>query len=859
MQEPDSGITGSEAKILGQPIMNQSSKPAKIVILFVLYWFAGGLASAAAGQEAPEAEVSFETVKDLRHETGLLEVYADEKKGRVLLALPAAGEDGFIGRYIYAEYLRTGLGSNPVGLDRSQLGKSYIIAITSMAGKILFTAENTSYVASAANPDEQAAVRQSFASSILWAGDIADQAEDGRILVDISTFLTRDVHGVAALLKQTGQGEFTAAPSLSLVDAGATLVFPGNIEMEAVLTFTSDEPGPEVRATAAEPRNVTLRLHHSFVALPEPGYEPRIADPRTGVFSLPVADYSAGLAAPVSIAYATRHRLKKQNPDLARSAVVEPIVYYIDPGVPEPVKSALIDGASWWAEAFDAAGFIDAYRVEELPKGAHPLDIRYNVINWVHRQTRGWSYGASVVDPRTGEILKGVVLLGSLRVRQDRMIFEGILGAGDSGKGGANDPVEIALARIRQLSAHEVGHTLGFAHNMAASTQDRASVMDYPAPEFQITPDGKLDAAGAYAVGVGEWDKFTVKWLYGAFPEDADVKAELEKIIDVGYGAGLRFVTDTDSRMSGAGHPYGSLWDTGDEPVASLRHTMRVRRLALNNFGLENLANGRPLSDLGKILVPVYLFHRYQVEAATKPLGGIDFTYRVKGDRLAESSLADPEWQKDALEAVLETLTPTALDLPDRLLDLLGPANREVAAPTSAKELFPSASGPLFDLLGAADAAAEITLGHLLHQSRLARLIELNRRDDSYPGLEYVLDRVRAALFDGAGDDTPRQRSIRRRIQARYVSILIDRSASTDTTTEVRAGIDRHLHDITDRLARPRVRAAVGVAHAAWLRSLLKRYLDRAAGTEGPEVLPPAVPPGSPIGSSPDCWHCLPD
>lgn len=835
--------------------MNEKNKSIAIVILIALLG-AVGLFSGSFTRDVTDAGISFEVAKNFTHHKGLLDVYADEKNGRVLLSLPAADDDGLIGRYIYAEYLRAGLGSNPVGLDRSQLGNSYIIAIKSLGGKILIEAENNSYVASAANGDEQAAVRQSFASSILWAGDIADESEDGHILVDISTFLTRDVHGIAARLVQAEQGDFVADPTISLVDAGATLVFPGNIELEALLTFTSNEPGPEVLATAAEPRNVTLRMHHSFSALPEPGFVSRVADPRTGTFSRSVADYSVGLTEPISRGYAPRHRLQKQNPDLARSQVVEPIIYYVDPGVPEPVKSALIDGASWWAQAFEAAGFLDAFIVKELPKGAHPLDIRYNVINWVHRQTRGWSYGASVVDPRTGEIIKGNVLLGSLRVRQDRMIFEGILGAENSGKGGPNDPVEIALARIRQLAAHEVGHTLGFAHNMAASTRDRSSVMDYPAPEIQIMSDGGFDAADAYAVGIGEWDKFATKWLYGEFPEGADLAAELDTIVEEGYGAGLRFVTDGDSRAAGTGHPYGSLWDTGNEPVAALRHTMRVRRLALDNFGVRNLASGRPLSDLGKVLVPVYLFHRYQVEAATKPIGGLDFTYRIKGDGLAASTPVDVAWQKDALDAVLETLAPVELDLPEKLLSLLGPRNQEFAAPASSRELFPSGSGPVFDLLGAVDAAAEITLGHLLHESRLARLVELNRRDNRYPGLYYVLNRVRAALFDTAGDDTARQRNIRQRVQTRYILILVDHGASADATAEVRAGIDSHLRDIVQRLSRPQVQATIGSFHAAWLRSLLERYLGRTAGTETFDAPTPAVPPGSPIGVSESCWHC---
>ncbi|MEE8372056.1 MAG: zinc-dependent metalloprotease, partial [Sphingomonadales bacterium] len=534
------------------------------------------IVSTAFEGQAQEATDFDKAVEGLERQAGLLPVYADTAKGRVLFELPAADpETGIAASFIYVEYLRAGLGSNPVGLDRAQNGSEQLVYFRRLGERIFIEAQNTRYIASAENPLERKAVKQSFAKSILWSGKIMAEAADGRILLDMSGFLLRDAHGIAQRLKARRQGSFKLAKDLSAVDAAASLVFPENLELEAILTFTSSEPGPEVRATTPEPGHLSLRMHHSFIKLPGPGYKMRAGDQRAGVIAMPVGDYSVPLDQPITRRVALRHRLEKINPGRAPSRVKEPIIYYVDPGAPEPVRTALIEGASWWAAAFEEAGFIDAYRVEVLPPGAHPLDARYNIINWVHRQTRGWSYGASIIDPRTGEIIKGNVLLGSLRVRQDRMIFEGLLGTAQSGKGGPNDPVQIALTRIRQLSAHEVGHTLGFLHNMAASTYGgRASVMDYPAPEVRILADGSFDLSNAYGVGVGSWDKFIVKYLYAETPPGEDEAGMLDAIVAEAIAAGLVYVGDPDSRPRGSAHPLGNLWDTGEEPVASLEHMM---------------------------------------------------------------------------------------------------------------------------------------------------------------------------------------------------------------------------------------------------------------------------------------------
>jgi hypothetical protein len=812
---------------------------------------------------ADEPKTFNQAIDGLEVKDGLLPVYLDHAKGRVLFKLPPADENsGITASLIYVEYLRAGLGSNPVGLDRAQDGSEQIVHFRRLGDKIFIEAVNTRFIASAENPLERLAVEQSFASSILWSGRIEAEAADGSLLLDMSEFLLRDAHGVAAQLKAAEQGKFKLAPKLSAVDAGASLVFPENLELESLLTFTSSEPGPEVRVTTPAPENLTLRTHHSFIKLPPPGYRTRADDQRAGVISIAIADYSAPLDQPLVKRLAVRHRLQKINPGPAPSRVKAPIVYYVDPGAPEPVRSALIEGASWWAEAFEAAGFIDAYRVEVLPKGAHPLDARYNMINWVHRQTRGWSYGSSVLDPRTGEILKGNVVLGSLRVRQDRMIIEGLVGVQDSGKGGPNDPVEVALARIRQLAAHEVGHTLGFLHNMAASTYGgRASVMDYPAPQITIRPNGTLDLSDAYGVGVGAWDKFAVQYLYAETPPEPDEAGALEAIVKKAIADNLVYVGDADARPAGSGHPLGNLWDTGEEPVASLENVMEVRRLALENFGLGNIQKGQPVAQLQEVIVPIYLFHRYQVEAATKPLAGLYFGYPSNGDGLSGSRIAVPDYQRRALAAVLATLEPSVLDLPDRTLDLLSPRHVNFGQGQYSREMFRSRTYPAFDLMGAADVAAAITLRHLLHPARLSRLVEFHRRDPANPSLEEVLAAVDRSLFGAPKNEGGRLGELRFVVQNRLVSQLIRLVDDPALITTGQSRIRQYLSDLSRRLNRRARRADPPMAaHFGDLAARIEALLNRLAPAAEAGSPQRPVPPGSPIGGvTGECWLCLTD
>jgi hypothetical protein len=612
-----------------------------------------------------------------------------------------------------------------------------------------------------------------------------------------------------------------------------------------------------VRDVTPTPEVISVREHHSFVALPEPGYTPRRADPRVGALSVDFYDYASPFTTPITKRWIARHRLEKKDPTAALSDPVKPIVYYVDSGVPEPIRTALVEGAAWWNEAYEAAGFRNAFQVKVLPPDADPLDVRYNVINWVHRSTRGWSYGASIVDPRTGEILKGHVLLGSLRIRQDVLLARGLVpqyeelrDAALSELDPATSPSLMALARIRQLSAHEVGHTIGLDHNMAASTYGgRASVMDYPAPlvkikeschpersegssagdpssssRLRMTPC--LDLSDAYGVGVGSYDIAAIKYMYEQFASGANEEAELNRLAR----ATPLFISDPHSRAVGAAHPLGSVWDNGADPVAMLRHELDVRRIALSQFGLRSLGMGEPLASLEEKLVPLYLHHRYQLEAAAKSIGGVYYTYAVKDDAAPLGPRVVPaQQQREALTAVMETLDPKFLEIPSRILAYLPPPAYATGNPNT--ELFPRHTEPVFDPIAAAMTSAEITVSALLDPARAARLARQN---------ELTLRDVTDALIDV----TLKQGAISRATRTLVMTRLAALAANPDADGDVRAEASDALRRLRERLVL--VGDAREDAHRRVTRDDIQRFLTRPAEPWKPTKLP-AVPPGPPI------------
>ncbi|WP_417487624.1 zinc-dependent metalloprotease [Maricaulis sp.] len=805
------------------------------------------IAPAAIAQDEPTFD---EVIENLEHREGFIPLWVDPADGRILAEL-SAGDGDELGRMIYTASLTSGLGSNPVGLDRGLGSSSEILRFLRVNDQVFAEFENLGYRAEGAGPDEAAATRNSFARSIIWSTAIVAE-DDGRLLIDLSDFLTRDPVGTVNQLSNSGQGSFSIASDRSAAITESAMAFPENVEIDALLTLTSASPGSEVRAVTPAPNSVTLTVHHSFAALPAPGYEPREADDRAGALTRAYYDMATPLTDPVRRSLALRHRLERVDPSARSGPVVEPIIYYLDRGTPPLIRDALIEGGNWWADAFAAAGYEDAFRVEVLPEGAHPLDIRYNVIQWVHRQTRGWSYGGSVIDPRTGEIIKGRVILGSQRVRQDRMIFEGLVGATETGSGTTNDPLQLALARIRQLSAHEIGHTIGLAHNFAASVSDRASVMDYPAPLVTLDAGGEIDTSQAYDVGIGAWDRVAISWLYGEFGEGAVEATALNEILDDAASNGLLYITDRHARGNASAHPLANLWDNGADPTAMLTETMAVRSAALDRFGQQVLATEQPASALRQVLPPIYLYHRYQVEAAAKSVGGVLFGYapnRAGLDGLTPVPAAD---QARSVDALLATLEPEALDIPDTVLSLMMPAPLADYYPAATRELFRSDDYPAFSRADAAAASARITLQALLNPSRLSRLADQHARDGSHMGLPDLFDRVEATLFDAPGDEAARLQPIRHALQTEYVAQLLDILADGPATP---ASIARQRLETIARNEPSRRRSDAASSHQLWLARAATAGIERFDAGETPELVDTPVPPGSPIGAD-TCWHC---
>jgi hypothetical protein len=766
---------------------------------------------------------------------GFVPLFWDAKQGKVWLEIARWDSE-----FLYIVSLPAGLGSNDIGLDRGQLGPRRIVRFERSGPRVLLVQPNYDYRASSENEAEKRSVREAFAESVLWGFDVAAESE-GRALVDATSFFLRDAHDVIGALRRTNQGTYRLEPTRSAFYRPNTKGFPRNSEVEVTLTFTTDAPGNFVRQVAPTPESVTIRQRHSFVELPPPGYKPRAFDPRAGYFGIDYADYSTPIGEPMVKRFIARHRLEKRDRTAPASEPVRPIVYYLDPGVPEPVRSALLEGARWWNQAFEAAGFRNAFRVETLPADADPMDIRYNVIQWVHRATRGWSYGSTVIDPRTGEIIKGHVTLGSLRVRQDYLIAEGLLSPYQAGAVTPPEMLNMALARLRQLSAHEVGHTLGLAHNYAASGANRASVMDYPHPLVAMRTDGTADFSKSYAVGIGEWDKAAIQYGYAEFGAGAGETAELNKILDRARQAGLTFITDQDARGPAGAHATASLWDNGADAADELARILRVRRQALARFGENAIRNGAPMSSLEEVLVPLYLSHRYQVEAAAKAVGGMTYSYAVRGLDNTPAAPVSAAVQRKSLEQLLATLDPAALTLPERLLTLIPP--RAFGYPRH-RETFASRTGVAFDPLAAAEAAAQITVTVLLNPERCARMVQQQARNAQLPGCGEAVD----ALIGRTWKAKPRsglEAETQRVISSVVLYHLFAVAANERASTMVRAIAQSKLRDLEQWLGTAAAATPAERAHRAFARDLIRRYREDPKQIPMPRPVDP--PPGEPI------------
>ena len=642
-------------------------------------------------------------------------------------------------------------------------------------------------------------------------------------------------------------GNYKVDKSRSAIHLPATMNFPNNTEVEALMTYTGSNPGKYVRQTTPTSIAITMRLHHSFVELPDDNYTPRNHDPRAGYYPMSFQDYAAPLDESIYKRVITRHRLHKKNPNARTSEAVEPIIYYIDPGVPEPVKSAMLESGGWWNQAFEAAGYNNAFQMKVLPKDAHPMDIRYNMVHWVHRATRGWSYGSSVDDPRTGEILKGNVSLGSLRLRQDYLIATGLLAPYDNGTEVPDYMRELALARVRQLVAHEIGHTIGLAHNYIASTVDRASVMDYPHPKVTVNQKGEIEWQDAYSVGIGEWDKISVAYGYQDFPKGTNEKEALEEIIQVGIRREYTFITDQDARPLGSAHPTAHLWDNGKDPVSELQNLMAVRKVALDNFGENNIRIGQPYSDIEDVLVPIYFLHRFQIEGAAKVVGGLNFTYALRGDGQMVTEFLDPKFQMEALDGLIGTLQPDALTLREELLQLIPP---RASGRGRTRESFNSRTSVTFDGVSLAETAANLTCRMIFHPARATRLVEYNARNIKQPGLEKVLNEI---IKETILQSTPAglEGEIKRNVDFVILDHLMSLTINKDTSPAAQSIAMAQVNSLSLKLSRNRGKSSRDKAHFNMLKHRIKTFLDEPEEFEPIKV--PKAPPGSPIGTTLGC------
>ncbi len=788
--------------------------------------------------QAQKPQTLTEKVAGMQKFPGFFPFYWDAKAGKVWLEI-----DKWNTEFLYVEALPAGIGSNDIGLDRGQLGNSVIVRFDRTGPRVLLVAPNYDYRAITNNADERLAVKDAFAESTLWGFEVAVEEGD-RVLVDATNFYLRDVHQVTNTLQRTQQGTYRLDPTRSAFYLPNTKNFPQNTEVETTLTFTGEPAGQFVRQVVPVPEAITVRERHSFVQLPPPGYKPRVLDPRAGYFGIDFMDFATPIEEPVTKRYITRHRLQKKDPSARVSEAVKPIVYYVDRGAPEPVRTALLEGARWWSQAFEAIGYKDAFRVEVMPPEVDPMDVRYNVIQWVHRSTRGWSYGNSLVDPRSGEIIQGRVSLGSLRDRQDLLIAEGLLAPYNNTNTASPKLLEMVLARLRQLSAHEVGHTLGLQHNYAASPVNRSSVMDYPAPRAKLGADGLPDLSDAYAKGIGEWDKVAIAYGYQDFAPSTDEAAALDRTLSDAFARGLMYLTDQDARAPSSSSSVAHLWDNGTNAIDELSNVMKVRAAALRRFGENNIREGAPVATIEDVLVPIYMYHRYQVEAAAKVVGGQDYTFSLKGKGDRNPQIVSPEEQRRALAAVLDTLKPEALAVPESLLRLIPP---RPPGYQRTREDFRLRTTPAFDALAPAEAVADHVSGFLLNQERAARLVQFHARDPRNPGLAEVIDRILGATWK-APMATGYAGEIQHSVNAIVLLDLMGLASGERASNQVRAIASFKLDQLKNWLA-SRSRRAVDENHRAFLFYSLNQIKLFQDDPKKMNITPAQPPPdGQPIG-----------
>ncbi len=791
-----------------------------------------------AAQNLPAGRQGLPTIEEktngLKKYDGYFNFYWDENTGKVWLEV-----DKLETEWLYVISLPAGLGSNDIGLDRGLLGDDRVVKFSKVGRKILLIQPNYGYRALSNDNAEKRAVEQSFAQSTIW-GFMVEAESNGKFLVDATDFLMRDAMKVSNAIRRMRQGNYQLDKTRSAMYLARTKNFPLNSELEVSVTYTNadGEVGNFVQPVAPSTEAITLRIHHSLVQLPDNNYQPRVFDPRSSFIPVSFYDYASPVSSPIEKYYIIRHRLKKKDPAAAISEPVKPIIYYVDNGTPEPIRSALLDGAGWWNQAFEVAGYKNAFQVRVLPDSADPMDIRYNMINWVHRSTRGWSYGASVVDPRTGEIIKGQVSLGSLRVRQDYLIFSGLLSPYETGIPANDQMLKAALARLRQLSAHEVGHTIGLMHNYASSVSNRASVMDYPHPLIQLNAKGEMDFSNVYDDKIGDWDKVAVTWGYQDFPSTVNEAKALNEIMADAIKRGLQFISDRDARAPGGLHPQAHLWDNGITAVDGLKEVMKVRTKALQDFGEKNIVPGMPMAMLEDALVPVYFYHRYQIEAVTKVVGGMYYSYAVRGDGQVITKMLSRQEQLTALNAVIDCIDPKVLQIPDRIAALIPP---RPSGYIGSRELFRKRTGLSFDQLSPAETAADLPFSFLFNSERLSRMVqfETNGGLGLNEMIQTLVDKTwKAARRNGM------EGLIQQQTEQVLLTYLLASSVDENNSFAVRSVLQKALNDLKKYIDL-QLKSATSATYNGHLQLAVERMKNPK---DAKPTLHKEAPPGAPIG-----------
>jgi hypothetical protein len=796
-----------------------------------------GAATAAPAAGTPATNIASRT-GGFERQDGFVPVYTSAAQGKLLLELP---RDSM--RTLLFVGTATGLGSNPVGIDRGANAAEWVARFEREGSRVLVVLENTYYRSSAAdNAAHQRTVLESFPPSTVAALPLLAE-ERGRLLVDATDFVTTDWTDVAGTLERSRQGRYAIARDRSSIYRPYTKAFPDNTELDVALTFAAQAaPGPIMQQTLPDARAFTIRQHLALVRLPDDGYRPRALDPRVGFFGITFRDYAQPIQAPLEVRWISRHRLQRANPADPSAPIPDPIVYYIDRGIPEPVRSATVEGARFWEQAFDQAGLKGGFVVRDLPEGVDPLDVRYNVVQWVNRHERGWSIGGGFGDPRTGEVLKGMARMDSHRARTDYNLYAGLMGAD-----AAAADTAFVLARVRQVTAHEIGHTLGMAHNYIASTYERGSVMDYPPPRVRLTSDGQIDIAEAYGRGPGAYDVWAVRWGYGIFPPESE-RDSLEALVREGYAKGFLFLSDADARPEFASDPRTNLWDDAASAAEFMRHQTDVRRVAIRRFGERNIRPGEPIALLQERFVPVYLMHRFAINSLAKTIGGMEYANALRGDALQATRPVPAAQQRSALSQLLAALAPEELAIPDTVITLMAPR------PFSYDpyvELFGSRTRPAFDELGAARTLAQMVIDPILQRDRAGRLVQFSARIPGTLSLEEAIDSLVAATWgvgaQGRGAGTPKLAALRRVTQRALADRLMQLAADTTASPEVRAIADLKVAQLRD-VATQRARGGSVAERAHWraIAGDFTRWLERQ---ELPQPTPALVaPPGDPFG-----------